>query len=106
MIYSSLAVLALSASAIVNPFTNLIHLHPKVTAPDTRVSIVLLNKALTFQDVKIGDKIYTVQASHTLAVKAPVGTVVYAASTSPAHHRGEVLVEVTPALNNQVVYLK
>jgi hypothetical protein len=106
MIYSSLVVLAMSASAVVNPFTNLVHLHPKAVQPDTRVSVVLMNKSMFFQDVKIGDKVYTVQASHTLSVKAPVGTVVYAASASPTHHRGDAIVEVTPALNNQIVKLQ
>ena len=106
MIYSSLAVIAMSASAAINPFSNLVHMHPRSAQPDTRVSITLRNKAITFQDVKIGDQIYTVQANRTLNVKAPVGTVVYAASSTGTRHRGDAILEVTPALNNQIVNLR
>ena len=49
MIYSSLAVLALSASAVVNPLTNLIHLHPKPAQQDNRVSILLYNNGISFR---------------------------------------------------------
>ena len=106
MIYSSLAVLAMSASAIVNPFTSLIHLHPKSPVADTRVSVVLHNTAPTFEDVKIGDHTYTLQASHSLEVKAPIGTVVYAASNSTHYHRGDAIVEIKPDLNNKIVNIK
>ncbi len=65
MIYSSLAVLALSASAMVNPLTNLVHLHPRHAQPDTRITVVLQNNGINFGDVKIGGQIYSVQ-SHGL----------------------------------------
>ena len=103
MIYTSLAVLALSASAVVNPFTNLVHLHPRPAQADTRISVVLYNNGLAFQDVKIGDHLYTVNARHTLEVKAPAGTVVYAASKSSSHQRGDAILEVTPKVGNQTV---
>jgi len=105
MIYSSLAVLALSASALVNPFSNLVHLHPRHAQPDTRVSIVLRNQAVGFRDVKIGGHTYTILASHSITVKAPVGTVVYAASAAAGYHRGDAIVEVTPQINNKVIAL-
>jgi hypothetical protein len=105
MIYSSLAVLAMSASALVNPFSNLVHMHPRPAQPDTRVSVILQNKGFTFEDVKIGDKVYTVQASHTLSVKAPVGTVVYAASRTTNHRPGDAILELKPELNHQIVNL-
>jgi len=105
MIYSSLAVLALSASAAINPFANLVHLHTRPAQPDTRVSIVLSNQSVGFRDVKIGGHIYTVQSHHTLEVKAPVGTVVYAASPERNYHIGDAILELTPQLNNQTVTL-
>ena len=106
MIYSSIAVLAMSASALVNPLSNLVHMHPRPAQTDNRVSITLLNKSIGFQDVKIGDRTYTVLATHSLTIKAPVGTVVYAASSSLTHKLGESILEVTPDLNNKVVNLK
>ena len=105
MIYSSLAVLAMSASALVNPFTNLVHLHPRPAQTDNRVNVTLMNSGFTFRDVKVGDRTYTVLSSHTLSIKAPVGTVVYAASASGGHHRGDILLKVTPELNAHTVAL-
>ena len=105
MIYSSLAVLALSASAAINPFSHLVHMHPRSAQPDTRISIVLANKTLRFEDVRIGGQTYTVQADRTLHVKAPAGTVVYAASRTLNHRAGDVIVEITPKLNHQTVTL-
>jgi hypothetical protein len=103
MIYASLAVLALSASAVVNPITHLVHMHPRPAQADNRISVVLYNNSLTFQDVKIGDHLYTVNARHTLEVKAPAGTVVYAASRSFSHQRGDAILEVTPKVGNQKI---
>jgi hypothetical protein len=102
MIYSSLAVLAMSASALVNPFT---HLHTKPAVPDTRVSITLRNQAVGFRDVKIGGHIYTIQANHSITIKAPVGTVVYAASPITGFHRGDPIVDLTPDLNSKAIKL-
>ena len=103
MIYSSLAVLAMSASALINPFTNLVHLHPRPAQTDNRVQVTLINNSFGFRDVKVGDQVYTVLATHTLSIKAPAGTVVYAASTSLGHHRGDPLLTVTPEMKNHTV---
>jgi hypothetical protein len=103
MIYTSLAVLALSASAVVNPFTNLVHLHPRPAQADTRVALTLYNNGSSFQDVKIDGHFYTVSAHHTLEVKAPAGTVVYAGSRTASHQRGDAILEVTPKVNHQTL---
>jgi len=106
MIYTSLAVLALSASAAINPFTNLVHMHPRPAQTDNRINLVLVNNGSSFRDVKIGDHVYTVLASHNLSIKAPVGTVVYAASASLEHHRGDPILMVTSELKDRVVAIK
>ena len=106
MIYSSLAVLAMSASALINPFTNLVHLHPRPAQTDNRINVTLINNGVGFQDVKVGDHVYTVLASHTLGIKAPIGTVVYAASASREHHRGDAILMVTPELKDRTVPIK
>ena len=103
MIYTSLAVLALSASAVVNPFTNLVHLHPRPAQADNRISLTLYNNTVGFRDVTIDGHTYTVLEHHTLQVKAPAGTVVYAGSRSPEYHRGDAILEVTPKVGNQTV---
>ena len=103
MIYSSLAVLALSASALANPLTNLVHLHPRPAQPDTRIEVELYNKGLSFCDVKIGGHIYTVGSHKGLVVKAPVGTVVYSDSKTAAYRRGDAIVELTAQIQDRKI---
>jgi hypothetical protein len=105
MIYSSLAVLALSASAAVNPFTNLVHLHPKQAQTDTRVTVSLYNKGPMFCDVKIDGHTYTMRSKGLLSIKAPAGTVIYADSRTMDHKRGDTILDITPNLNNQQVVI-
>ena len=105
MIYSSLAVLAMSASAAINPFSNLVHLHPRHAQPDTRISVVIRNESVGFRDVKIGGHIYTIQASRSISIKAPTGTIVYAASPAVGYHSGDAILEVNPKLENKTINL-
>lgn len=106
MIYTSLAVLAMSASAVIFPLSNRMHLHPQNEKKDTRVSLTLRNSTPFFQDVQIAGKSYTIFGNHTLLVKAPVGTRIIAASSTYGHHRGDVLAEVSPEKNNTLLELK
>ncbi len=103
MILSSLAVLALSASAAVNPFTHLFHMHPKAAQIDNRVSVQIYNSGISFRDVKVGGQIYTIEAHHGVVIKAPAGTVVYADSRMANYRRGDTIVEVTPQLEKVVI---
>lgn len=103
MIYTSLAVLAMSASAVVSPFSHGVHLHPHPV--DDRVSITLMNKSMMFRDVTIGGQTYTINARTTLSIKAPAGTLVYAGNPTPQFKRGDVVLEVSPKLNGQTIYL-
>ena len=105
MILSSLAVLALSASAAVSPLSSLVHLHPHVAQADTRVSVKILNGGNLFRDVKVGEQTYTIEPQHVLTIKAPAGTMVYAASRSTFHKRGDALLTLDPAMNQQVMKL-
>jgi len=95
----------MSASALVNPFSNLVHMHPRPAQPDNRVSIVIRNESVGFRDVKVGGHIYTIQASRSISIKAPAGTVVYAASPTVGYHSGDAILEVTPKVNNKIINL-
>lgn len=105
MILASLAVLAMSASAAAPSLNNLVHLHPHATRTDSRVVLTLYNTAHTFRDVRIDGKTYTVQPNHTLDLRAPEGTRIYADSLASHAHRGDILLEVTPKLNHQKIDL-
>ena len=105
MIYTSLAVLAMSASAAISPLSNIIHFHPKATQPDTRVSVTLVNQARGFRDVNVGGHTYTVLSHQALEIKAPAGTLVYAGNPTPHFKRGDVVLEVAPQNDHTRVIL-
>jgi hypothetical protein len=106
MIYTSLAVLALSATAAAPQFGKLVHLHPHAAQNDTRVSLTIHNDASMFQDVKIDGHTYTVEANKGITVKAPIGTLVYVASSTGEHHRGDVLVQMTAQLDQKSIDIR
>lgn len=106
MIYTSLAVLALSASAVLSPLSNLIHLHVRSVRLDKRISLILHNTSPSFQDVAINGYSYTIPSHHELLVKAPVGTRIFAASSTGLHHRGELIAEVGTRQEAQAIELK
>jgi len=101
MIYTSLAVLAMSASAAIPPFSHLVHMHPHTKPVDSRITVTLYNQSPNFCELAIGDKTYTVLSHDKLYIKAPAGTVVYAASGMPFTKRGDVVLELTDKVNNQ-----
>ena len=105
MILSSLAAVVLSASAF-SPLSHLVHLHPKGTQPDTRVSIVLVNQSSSFRDVKVYGHSYTINSHGTLSITAPVGTAVFADSRTPDFHRGDVMLELEPANRDQRINIR
>jgi hypothetical protein len=106
MIYTSLAVLALSATAVAPQFGRLVHLHPNASQADTRVSLTIHNDSSLFQDVRIDGHTYTVGANRGITVKAPVGTVVYVASSTGEHCRGDVLVQMTAQLDQKSIDIR
>jgi ABC-type transporter Mla subunit MlaD len=106
MIYTSLAVLALSASTAVSPLSKLVHFHPHSAQPDTRITLTLRNDAPVFQDVKIAGRSYTILAHQAINIKAPAGTVVYADSTTGTHRRGDVLVEISSQVQDKMLDLQ
>ncbi len=105
MIYSSLAILAVAASAAIPPFGNLVHMHPHAR-PDDRVSVLVVNHGKVFQDVSVAGHVYTITADSNIRIKAPAGTLVYRATPRPYHAKGEVLIAMTPAVNDQTIELK
>ena len=106
MIYTSLAVIALSASAAVSPLSKLVHVHPHAAQMDSRISVTLHNQSNFFQDVLIGGRQYEVKPGRGLVVKAPAGTQVIADGPSAIHKRGEVVAEMSQAVDQTTIDLK
>jgi hypothetical protein len=67
---------------------------------DARVFVTLVNKSVTFRDVKIDGHTYTLQPHELLTVKGPAGTVVYAASKFGKYQRGDALVALAPSMDH------
>jgi hypothetical protein len=72
---------------------------------DARVFVTLVNKGVTFRDVKIDGHTYTLLPHELLTVKGPAGTVVYAASSFGRYHRGDAVVALTPSLDHSRISL-
>jgi len=106
---SSLAMLVMAgasapASAHAAQFGRFLHLHPGGShAQDPRVSFIAYNKGPMFQDVKIDGHVYTVLSHHSLLIKAPAGTAIYAESTGLGHKRGDLLLAVAPGMKDKTV---
>ena len=106
MIYTSLAVVAMSVSAAINPLSSLVHLHPRSPKSDHRIVVTLYNPSVTFRDLKIDGSIYTIHEHEQITIKAPVGTMIYTASRTPIHQRGDVMLELTPQLDHQRILVE
>jgi len=103
MIYTSLAVLAMSASAAVPPFSHLVHMHPHTKPVDNRINVTLYNQSPSFCELTVDGKTYTVMSHERLYIKAPAGTVVYAATSLPFTKRGAEVLELTDKVDNQKI---
>jgi hypothetical protein len=106
MIYTSLAVLALSASAALSPGARLVHFHPHAAQLDNRITLTLRNGAPVFQDVKIDGRSYTIGAHQGITVKAPAGTVIYADSATGSLRRGATIAQLSAKIDHQLLDIK
>ena len=105
----SLAVLLLLAAltptaAHAWPFGNAVHLHPRVAqTKDARITVYLFNKSYRFQEVNVAGHVYTVMPHDSIAIKAPVGTKVFNGTETIYHHKGDLLLDISPERNNRTV---
>lgn len=90
-----------STSAYALPHID-VHRHPTVRK-DGRVMVHVRNTATFFRDVKIGDKVYTVQPYQGLTITAPAGTQVFAASPGTTYQKGDLLFSINPQMQNAIV---
>jgi len=108
MLGSSLAVLiaagGMAPAANASPLGRLLHLHPHAAeAHDARITVLVYNKGQIFQDVKVDGRTYTVLPHRWLAIKAPVGTAVYADTPGIGHRKGDMLFGVTRDMKDATV---
>jgi hypothetical protein len=69
-----------------------------------RIAVHLINRGERTQTIKVDGRIYAVQPHEGLDIKAPTGTVVYAAGESIRYHDGDKLLSLTPNLKDKTVY--
>lgn len=99
----SLTLLALSACTVASASAAGTNHDLRAQKKDTRVFVTLVNKSPVFRDVKIDGHNYTLLPNALLTVKAPTGTVVYAASKFGKCQRGDALVSLTPSMDHSRV---
>lgn len=85
------------------PVGKALHLHAEDSKLDGRLTVHVFNQAVTFRDIKVGEKTYTMLPHHGLVVTAPAGTQIYAASSGFRMHRGDLIATVSPATSNETV---
>ena len=103
MLYSTLAVLATTASLAIPPFAHLVHM--RMHLPDRRVTVTLLNRNERFEDVKVNGRTYELARGQQITVHAPLGTLVLAGNRTPQHRTGDVLVSMTASVDHTSVAL-
>ena len=99
----SLTLLALSACTVASASAAGTNHDLRPSKKDARVFVTLVNKSPLFRDVTIDGHKYTVMPNDLLTVKAPAGTVVYAASRYGKTHTGDPLLELVPAMDHSRV---
>lgn len=62
---------------------------------DSRVTVMVLNRAIWLRDVLVAGNMYTVRPDRALSITAPVGTPVYAGSKAGMHRAGDLLFTVS-----------
>lgn len=102
----SFTVLALSVCSVASASAAVTTNHHSNHAKDGRVFVTLVNTGFTFYDLKVNGQTYTLQPHNVLTVKGPVGTVVYAASSFGKLHRGDVLLALTPGLDQSRITIR
>ena len=77
------------------PLGRLLHLHPSpVRNEDGRITVLLFNRGGLVQQLKIGERSYTVMPHQSLSITAPEGTQVYALDQGFGHRKGDLLFTV------------
>jgi hypothetical protein len=103
----SVAVVSLAASS--NVFAAPAGLHVPVHAMFAKTKLVKLsvrNDSSASIELKVDDKVMTLDAGKTLALSLPVGTRITANAASGRYEAGAVLAEVSTSLSDATISLK
>ena len=89
--------------ALAWPFGRVLHLHPsEVRNEDRRITVQLFNRGGLVQQVRIGDRSYTVMPHQRLSITASEGTQVYALDQGFGHRKGDLLFTVARNMQTTV----
>ena len=85
------------------PFGRMLHLHPsEVRTEDQRITVELFNRGGLVQQVRIGDRTYTLMPHQALSITAPEGNQVYALDQGFGHRKGQLLFTVARNMQPRV----
>lgn len=70
------------------------------------VKVSLRNDSGSQMQLKVGEKVVSLDAGKTVDVKVPVGTRIVVNAATATHQVGELIAEATSALDNTTVAIK
>ena len=97
-----LAATVTSTPANAWPLGKVLHMHP-TAEQDARITLHLFNKTEFREEVKVGELTYIIEPHCGLLIKAPEGTQVFSARTTPHHRDGDLLFAVTEKMKNSTI---
>lgn len=98
------ATLLLSPAVYASP----INLHAPLNAmfaKDKNVKLSLQNDFKASVELKVGEKVVTLEAGKSLSLNLPVGTRIVANSDTSTIHTGTLITEVSYALNGATIHI-
>jgi hypothetical protein len=103
----AVVVAGLSASAAVYAAPANIDAHAHAMFAKSKiVKLTLRNDSGSAMELKVGDKVMTLDAGKTVALKLPLGTRIMANAATAKHQAGELLAEVSTNLDDTTVVIK
>lgn len=99
-----LACLLSSQAVYASPISNFAPVHALFARSKT-VKVDLRNTSSSSIELRVGDKIVTVEAGKTVTVDLPAGTRITTAAATDKHPAGTLIIEVYSALNGATIDL-
>ena len=70
------------------------------------VKIALRNDTRSQMELKVGDQVVSLDAGKTVSIKAQVGARIVVNAATPTHEAGELIAQVSTAMDNATVAIK
>ncbi len=100
------ATLGAAPAVYAAPVTVPVSIHGMFSKQPKAVSVSLRNDSNVPLELKIADKVMTLDAGKTVSLKLPVGTRILANDTTPSHAAGTLIEEVTKSHDGAMIRIR